>query len=150
MGKRLSSAVAVTAATAVFVGLALSSCENPVGPERRTPSLPAVVVVAASTNVLVGAGDVASCSTNLGDENTAAVINPILNADATALVFNVGDMVYENGTAAEYQNCYDPQSTWGKFKARTKPVLGNHEYNVSVKPSFDYWGSALGQRNKGY
>ena len=32
------------------------------------------------------------------------------------------------GHGADYQNCYDP--SWGRHKARTRPVAGNHEYDT--------------------
>src|SRR5919201_1089829 len=107
MRKRLLPTLVSAVGFAVLIGLGLWSCENPVGPKSRTPSLPSLVVTAASAVTFVGAGDVASCSSNKGDEKTAAVIRPILAADQTAVVFNDGDMVYDNGTAAEYANCYD-------------------------------------------
>ena len=55
--------------------------------------------------VLVGAGDIAKCSVT-GDEATA----PLLD-DIAGTVFTLGDNVYDNGTATEFTNCYDP--TWG-------------------------------------
>jgi len=41
-------------------------------------------------------------------------------------VFAAGDLAYENGTAEEFKNCYD--KTWGRFKNRTHPAPGNHEF----------------------
>jgi transposase len=38
----------------------------------------------------------------------------------------LGYNAYEDGTAAEFRDCYDP--TWGKYKARTKPSPGNYDY----------------------
>jgi acid phosphatase type 7 len=148
MSKGFSSVLGSALGAVLLLGI--WSCENTVSPDSRTPSLPAVVVTAASSNILVGAGDVAGC-TSTGDERTAAVINGILANTPTATVFADGDMVYESGTAVEWANCYNPQTTWGKFKARTRPVLGDHEYRTAgARPTFDYWGSALGQQGKGY
>ena len=39
----------------------------------------------------------------------------------------LGDNAYEDGTAADFRECYDP--SWGKYKARTKPAPGNHDYS---------------------
>jgi hypothetical protein len=93
--------------------------------------------------VLVGAGDVADCnSTN--DSATADLLDGI-----PGTVFLAGDNAYESGTAAEYRNCFDP--TWGRHKARTKPVPGNHEYQTSgASGYFDYFGAAAGERGKGW
>jgi hypothetical protein len=61
----------------------------------------------------------------------------------------MGDNAYENGTATEYNNCYDP--TWGRHKARTKPSAGNHEYNTAGATGYyGYFGSAAGDPAKGY
>jgi hypothetical protein len=93
--------------------------------------------------VLVGAGDIASCSSE-GDEATANLLDGI-----EGTVFTLGDNAYHDGTAAEFADCYDP--TWGRHKARTKPSAGNHEYNTSgATPYYDYFGAAAGDPDKGY
>ena len=93
--------------------------------------------------VLVGAGDIASCSSS-GDEATAALID-----DISGTVFTTGDNVYSNGTPAEFQDCYEP--SWGRFKARTLPSVGNHEYaTTGATGYFDYFGAAAGDPDKGY
>jgi len=95
--------------------------------------------------IFVGAGDIASCKVIEGAEETAKLIEQIPGE-----VFAAGDLAYENGTAEEFANCYD--KTWGKFKNRTHPVPGNHEFNRSKLGSayFDYWGAQAGPRGKGY
>jgi hypothetical protein len=138
----------LTGLIGVAVLLRLTGCADPsalTGPRERGASLTAA---ASASVVLVGAADIASCATNLGDEQTAALINPILGSDPTAQVFAAGDVVYEDGTATEFTNCYDP--SWGQFKARTRPAIGNHEYNVSPTPYFNYFGASAGQPGKGY
>src|SRR2546421_8369426 len=53
------------------------------------------------------------------------------------------------GSAEDFKNCYDP--AWGRFKDRTKPALGNHEYVDPTAPGyFQYWGLAAGLPGKGY
>jgi 3',5'-cyclic AMP phosphodiesterase CpdA len=87
--------------------------------------------------VLVGAGDISSCSED-GDEQTAALLDKI---DGT--VFTLGDNVYPNGTARQFMACYDP--TWGRHKARTRPVPGNHDYRTTGAAGyFGYFGGAAG------
>jgi len=93
--------------------------------------------------VFVGAGDIASCK-NDRDEMTARILDTIPGE-----VFTAGDDAYSNGSAADYQNCYNP--TWGRHKNRTHPALGNHEYVLgNADASFDYWGAQVGPRGKGY
>jgi len=94
---------------------------------------------------LVGAGDISTCS-NQGDSATAKIIDGI---SGTVSVFVAGDNAYPDGSAADYANCYDP--TWGRFKSRTHPAPGNHEYNIpGASGYFDYFGSAAGDPSKGY
>ncbi len=98
---------------------------------------------AGPTVTASGAGDIAACSTS-GDEATAALVATI-PGDVLAL----GDTVYDNGTAAEYANCYQP--SWGQFKTRTRPVVGNHEYGTAnASGYFNYFGAAAGTQGQGY
>ncbi len=101
------------------------------------------VAAAGPEAVLVAAGDIASCSSS-GDEATANLLDSISGSVAT-----LGDNVYENGTATEYANCYDP--SWGRHKARTMPAPGNHEYNTANATGYyGYFGAAAGDPTKGY
>jgi acid phosphatase type 7 len=96
------------------------------------------------TYILVGAGDIATCKALEGAEATAKLIEQI-----PGTVFAAGDLAYEHGTTTEFQNCYG--STWGRFKERTKPALGNHEYGVpGAAAYFQYWGAQAGSPGKGY
>ena len=96
------------------------------------------------TYVLVGAGDIASCEEPQGSQATAKLIERI-----PGTVFAAGDLAYEKGNDADFHNCYNP--TWGKFKDRTKPALGNHEYvSPTASGYFRYWGAQAGSPGKGY
>lgn len=93
---------------------------------------------------LVGAGDIADCKLLDGAEATAKLIEAI-----PGTVFAAGDLAYEKGTAREFENCYG--KTWGRFKDRTRPAIGNHEYETrNAAPYFAYWGQAAGPPKKGY
>ena len=93
--------------------------------------------------VLVGAGDIADCS-RTQDEATATLLDGI-----SGTVFTAGDNVYENGTASEFTNCYGPN--WGRHKSRTRPGVGNHEYQTSgASGYYGYFGAAAGSPSKGY
>jgi hypothetical protein len=111
-----------------------------------TPTLPATApTIDPSPVVLVGAGDIASCSST-GDEATADLFDTI---DGT--VFTLGDNVYTNGTTDEFNNCYGP--SWGRaaIKSRTRPVAGNHDYNTpGATGYYGYFGAAAGDPAKGY
>jgi hypothetical protein len=61
----------------------------------------------------------------------------------------LGDSVYDSGAAQEYADCYEP--TWGRFKDRTRPAVGNHEYlTPGAAGYFDYFGDAAGEPGGGY
>jgi Calcineurin-like phosphoesterase len=93
--------------------------------------------------VLVGAGDVASC-TSTGDEATAELLDTL-----PGTVFVAGDVAYEAGTDAQFTDCYHP--SWGRHKARTRPAAGNHEYGTpGASGYFKYFGAAAGDPQKGY
>src|ERR1700724_635577 len=90
---------------------------------------------AVQTAILVGAGDIVGCQDPHGALATAKLIEKI-----PGTVFTLGDLVYDASTLGQFQNCYG--RSWGKFKGRTRPALGNHEYQVrNAVPYFQYWGA---------
>lgn len=131
--------------------LATATCQNPFAPDEATsPGL------STSTGpfILFGAGDIAGCGSN-GDEQTATLLDGLFASTPDAKVFADGDVIYDDGTASEFQNCYHP--SWGRFKSKTVPVLGNHEYNTgTARAYFDYFNGGgadsgrAGKRGKGY
>jgi hypothetical protein len=93
--------------------------------------------------VFVGAGDIADCS-RPQDEATAQLLDNI-----PGTVFTVGDNAYPIGSAANFTNCYEP--TWGRHKARTRPAVGDNEYDTpGAAGHFNYFGAAAGDPDKGY
>ena len=112
---------------------------RPTTTTTTTPSHPA-----PQGAYVLAAGDVAGCSWNT-DEATAKIIDGYPGV----LVAGLGDMVQDQGTAAEFRDCYGP--TWGRFKNRTRPAVGNHEYlTAGAVPYWDYFGAAAGPRGKGW
>lgn len=98
--------------------------------------------------VLVGAGDVAQCFGRPASESLAAR-TALLIDQIPGTVFVAGDLAYQDGKEEEFKTCYEP--TWGRFKARTLPVPGNHDYqSPNAAPYYAYWGDAAGQSGKGY
>jgi hypothetical protein len=64
-------------------------------------------------------------------------------------VFTLGDNAYMEGTARQFRECYDP--SWGRFKSRTRPSPGNHEYvSPNAAPYFEYFGPNAGPPGFGY
>jgi hypothetical protein len=107
--------------------------------KRATPLPP----IPTSGPTLIAAGDIARCAGN-GDETTSALLDRIQGTIAT-----LGDNAYDNGSREEYARCYEP--TWGRFKVRTRPSPGNHEYHTrNAVPYYEYFGAAAGEQGKGY
>jgi Calcineurin-like phosphoesterase len=107
---------------------------------RRATPLPPIPT---SGPTLIAAGDIARCSGN-GDEATAALLDRLRGTIAT-----LGDNAYDDGSREEFARCYDP--TWGRFKARTRPSPGNHEYHSrNAAPYYEYFGAAAGRQGRGY
>ena len=138
------SLAAASLGAALFTG----ACAATVGAGRVRPlreqarSGPAAKP--AEPFVLVGAGDIAGCATIAGAEATAKLVEQI-----PGTVFAAGDLAYENGTLEEFQVCYD--RTWGRFKERTWPTPGNHEYySGNGQAYFAYWGRRAGTPEKSY
>ena len=93
-------------------------------------------------------GDIARCTHPdprwSGAADTAAVVAAGLAADPNAVALTLGDHTYPRGTKAEFADCYGP--TWGRFKERTWPSPGNHEYATrGAAPYFDYFGARAGR-----
>ena len=92
---------------------------------------------------LVAAGDIAGCFWR-GDEATARLLDGI-----GGIVTPLGDAVYPNGAPREFARCYAP--TWGRHLARTRPVVGNHEYRTADAAGyFAYFGRRAGEAGKGW
>jgi len=97
---------------------------------------------------IVAAGDIGQCynapAAASGAAKTAALVTP-----KDALVLTLGDHAYEDGTPAEFANCFHP--TWGAFKDRIRPSPGNHDYyTLGAQGYFGYFGALAGPDRRGY
>ncbi len=128
--KRLLAGIVLTA----LLVWATAAAGRPRPKPRPKPRPPAV---------LLAAGDVADCEST-GDEATAVLLGRTKGTIAT-----LGDNVYENGSAEEFANCYLP--SWGRFKQRTRPAPGNHDYRTAGAAGyFDYFGTRAGPGRRGW
>ena len=128
------------ASLALLLTLALACSDEPLG---SRPAAPELAVSGTTTAVLLAAGDIASCKTG-GDEATARLLDGLAGT-----ILAIGDVVYESGWASEFRDCYTP--SWGRHRARTRPVPGNHEYRSrGAAPYYAYFGAKAGPAGKGY
>ena len=129
----------------VLVWVATSLCARGQEAKKHEAFVTGSSAPAASDDpVLVGAGDIASCDDLAGAEATAALIEKI-----PGTVFAVGDLAYPDGSDEQFAECYG--RTWGRFKGRTRPAPGNHEYHKNGALGYArYFGEAAGDPSKGY
>jgi len=123
--------------------------------------------------VIVAAGDIACDKDNpsfnggLGSGMSCrqkAVSDTILAINPAA-VLTLGDVQYEDGEADQWAVSYG--ASWGRFKAKTHPSIGNHEYlycgvfdlnctytvppnDGTAKAYSDYFGAAAGALDRYY
>ncbi len=104
--------------------------------------------VSAAPVTIVAAGDIAQCFGAPAATSAAARTATLVTAQ-DGLVLTLGDHAYENGTPAEFANCFDP--TWGAFKGRIQPTPGNHDYYTpGADGYFSYFGPRAGPDRRGY
>ena len=101
----------------------------------------------AATYTVYAAGDIARCAHPdprwSGAAGTADLVAQALARDPDAAVLTLGDHTYPKGAPGEFAACYEP--TWGRFKERTWPTPGNHEYYTpGAAPYFAYFGARAG------
>jgi acid phosphatase type 7 len=134
---------------AVTVVLAAGCAGTPPAGDTIDPATtiaPATTTKAAgqqrSTTVLA-AGDIASCTTS-GDEQTAALLDTL-----PGTVLTLRDTVYDDGSASQFARCYAP--SWGRFRDRTYPAPGNHDYQTAgASGYYGFFGPRAGQPGNGW
>jgi len=88
----------------------------------------------ASDPVIAAAGDI--CASAIDCDPTADLVEQISPARALTL----GDNAYPDGTLSQFNSYYEPN--WGRFKAKTSPAPGNHDYHLAgASGYFSYFGS---------
>lgn len=92
---------------------------------------------------ILAAGDIGMCG--FGADDTGKLLDRL-----TGTILALGDLAYQDGTRANFRDCYDP--FWGRHLQRTKPVPGNHEYQGDRNATgyWDYFGELAGPRGLGY
>ena len=94
---------------------------------------------------MIAVGDVGMC----GHREVAETAR--LVGGMPGVIAMLGDIAYMDGTERNFLDCFDPW--WGRFRDRTRPVPGNHEYssaNPTAAPYFAYFGANAGVPGMGY
>jgi hypothetical protein len=149
---RPSSAAAVALALLAAMSSASAACSTRSRSATTTvPTSTSAVVSTATTTTgaaepvatLVAAGDIACPvgrrpSAGECQQEATAALAESLHPD---VVLPLGDLQYDRGEASGFAGAYGP--TWGRMKAVTHPVPGNHEYaGGKASGYFSYWGEA--------
>lgn len=149
-----SGAVTANADTAASGGqyLIFGSAQNtPIPTSASSPTGGGTTVTLAAAGDMV-CGSATATTLPCKYKETAIVITQM---NPTA-VMTLGDNQYDNGALTDFQNFYNP--SWGVFKSKTHPIIGNHEGGEGGSNAgyFDYFngvGAATGpagDRSKGY
>ena len=129
--------IAIVGAAVVAVGAAVAAATAVLSDDAPQLAPP-------RTAVLLAAGDIGDCE-QPGDEATAQLLARYPNATIAAL----GDLAYQHGSPEDFERCYEP--TWGRFKDRTRPAPGNHDYSTKGAAGyFGYFGTAAGNPDEGW
>jgi hypothetical protein len=103
-----------------------------------TPTQPpdAPVTIAAAGDVSCEPGPVLDPKVRCAEPLTADTIMAMTPAGVLAL----GDLQYTVGALSAFQSEYDP--AWGRFKSRTYPAPGNHEWGTANAQGYrDYFAT---------
>jgi hypothetical protein len=140
-----SRVVGATAAGVVACALVVASGSGSRGAEPAAPRPVVGPVVAA-------VGD-AACAPGARRTPTRCrqrSVSELVVTDATLAAFlALGDLQYEHGGRAAFAGPYD--ESYGRAKAITRPVPGNHEYDTpDARGYYRYFGALAGDPTTGY
>ena len=125
-------------ALAALAGACGGTKSTPVGPTIDPPPITPQIAI------MVGAGDIGDCSALADLGVHARDTGKMLDTIASDAIFTVGDNAYMVGSTEDFRNCYD--AAWGRFKSKTYPTPGNHEYaQPGALPYFQYFGDRAGE-----
>jgi hypothetical protein len=132
-GGRASAGIASLLLLAACQGV--DTAAEPAPTTAGSVAPPATTPRRGSAPVVAAVGDIAPPGSG-GQRETSDLA---LSWDPTAVLM-LGDMQYKDGDLAHIRKYYDP--TWGRLKAITHPVPGNHEYHTGGAGGyFSYFGS---------
>ena len=142
MGTRRWPAVTVVLAAALAAACTGTPQAGDTSASATAPST-ASPATGQRLTTLLAAGDIASCASN-GDEQTAALLDTL-----PGTVLTLGDIAYDDGSTDQFGRCYLP--SWGRFRDRTYPVPGNHDYHsAGANGYYGFFGPRAGQPGKGW
>lgn len=133
---------------------ALAGCGDATPEATRAASEPPPLApppARVSGPTLLAAGDIACAP---GEPRTRFECHQLDTAALIAtlrpdVVAPLGDLQYPAGSLADFQGSFE--RTWGRFRDRMRPAVGNHEYGTpGAAGHFTYFGARAGQPGEGW
>jgi calcineurin-like phosphoesterase family protein len=146
--------LAASAACVLAVAAAIAASRTD---SRSTASASGTSGEAVSGTRVAAAGDIAcgpgsesfEGGRGSGLECRQLATSDLVVAGDYAVVFALGDLQYGDASSAGFGAAYDP--SWGRVRSITRPVPGNHDYDVDGAAGyFRYFGAAAGDPATGY
>ncbi len=110
-----------------------------------TDVAPEGVIIDAVGDLVCGGG----ATVTPVDCHEAQVSDLIVNDPEVEAFLALGDLQYNTGSLADFETYYEP--TYGRVKAITRPVIGNHKYQTPDGDGYwDYFGAQAGTRGRGW
>jgi hypothetical protein len=125
--------------------------------QRQTTPVPAAPSEPVSGARVAAAGDIACHAESesfrggrgVGLACRQLATSDLLVAGDYAAVLALGDLQYGDASYEGFLDSYD--RSWGRVRSITRPVPGNHDYDVDGAAGyFRYFGAAAGDPEKGY
>jgi alkaline phosphatase len=139
---RRARLVALATLLALAAGLLLVATIRP-RPAVGLDPPPSISTPPQAAEILLAVGDIGSCD-GQADEAVAALASGLPGSIAL-----LGDIAYDQGSAADFENCFEP--AWGPMRSRLHPVPGNHDYETpGASAYFDWFGAAAGTLGQGW
>lgn len=134
----------LVAALALTAGLAIQATGTGAAAPTPRPKSPAKASAISRARaprswgpVITAAGDIA-LRNHPGPAQTATA--QLIGRLRPTAVLTLGDNQYPRGELSDFQTSYGP--TWGRFKAKTFPSLGNHDHDTpGARGYFSYFGT---------
>ena len=126
------------------------ACGLAIATAGAAPALPSAAAPVAAALLgdptLAAAGDIiGNCTgSSCGYQQTAKVVTSLNPTTVLAL----GDVSNRSGSASDYTIRFN--SSWGVFKAKVRPVPGNHDYGAPGAVNFFNYFGAAAQPPRGY
>jgi chitodextrinase len=150
-----ASAVTLGSNTDFLITYSTSGTSHQIASRESGANAPQLIIDYGTASVpspdvtIAGAGDIVQSAPGGYSYTAAMATGDQILAINPSYVLVPGDGAYDAGTIDDWNTRYSP--TWGRFKDKTLPTPGNHEYKTPNAGGYwDYWGSLAHPESNGY